>query len=159
MYQKLFTLQEDVFKVLANQKRLEIVQLLTDRELSVSQMVSMLGLSQSNLSQHLSLLRHAKVITARRDGQTIYYHLSDQRVARACTMIKQMLKDIYNLSAEDELLYPIAKDVVCGMRISVSQAGDTSAYNNKQYYFCASGCKETFQANPQNYIKVGVLHG
>ena len=159
MYQKLFTLQEDVFKVLANQKRLEIVQLLNNRELSVSQMISMLGLSQPNLSQHLSLLRQAKVITARRDGQTIYYHLSDPRIAEACTMIKQMLKEIYNLSAENELLYPITKDVVCGMRISVSQAGDTTTYKDKQYYFCASGCKETFQANPQNYIKIGVLHG
>jgi len=93
MYQKLLSFQEEVFKVLANQKRLEIIQLLSGRELSVSQMVEMLGLPQANLSQHLALLRQAKVVTSRRDGQTIYYQLSDRRMSDALDMIKNVLID------------------------------------------------------------------
>jgi len=153
MYQKLFSLQEEVFKVLANQKRLEIIQLLSNRELSVTQMIDMLGLPQSNLSQHLSLLRQAKIIQARRDGQTIYYHLTDSRISEASTIVKQMLQEIHNLSNEGDMLYPIAKDVVCGMRISVSKAGDSTELNGTKYYFCASGCKETFCAQPTKYVK------
>jgi DNA-binding transcriptional ArsR family regulator len=72
MYQKLFKLQEDTLKVVANQKRLEIIQLLNNRELPVNEMVEMLGIRQANLSQHLSLLREAKIVTTRRDGVVIH---------------------------------------------------------------------------------------
>lgn len=165
MYQKLFSFQEEVFKILANQKRLEIIQLLSGRELSVSQMVEMLGLPQANLSQHLALLRQAKVVTARRDGQTIYYQLSDKRMSDALNMIKDVLIDRHDATAEEyELLsdnkglYPIVKDVVCGMRLSQAQAGDHAKYGGKDYYFCASGCKTKFVLYPQQYIKEPV-HG
>ena len=165
MYQKLFSLQEEVFKILANQKRLEIIQLLSGRELSVSQMVEMLGLTQSNLSQHLALLRQAKIVTARRDGQTIYYQLSDKRMSDALDMIKEVLidrRDVtseeYKIMTDDKGLYPIVKDVVCGMRLSQAQAGDHTKVGDKDYYFCASGCKSKFVLNPQQYIKE-VVHG
>ena len=164
MYQKLLSFQEEVFKVLANQKRLEIIQLLSGRELSVSQMGEMLGLPQANLSQHLALLRQAKVVTSRRDGQTIYYQLSDRRMSDALDMIKNVLidrRDItseeYELLSSDEAQYPIVKDVVCGMRISQSRAGDHAKYRDKNYYFCASGCKTKFILDPQKYIKKEVV--
>lgn len=159
MYQKLFSLQEEVFKVLANQKRLEIIQLLNNRELSVTQMVTMLGIAQSNLSQHLASLRQAKIVSSRRDGHIIYYRLSDARVSKACDMIKDVLRDSHGLSEQDsdllkqgEELYPIVKDVVCGMRISVSHAGDSVSHNGKEYYFCASGCKNAFAAHPERFV-------
>jgi len=166
MYQKLLSFQEEVFKVLANQKRLEIIQLLSGRELSVSQMVEMLGLPQANLSQHLALLRQAKVVTSRRDGQTIYYQLSDRRISDALDMIKNVLIDRRDITSEeyevlssDEGPYPIVKDVVCGMRISQSRAGDHARYQDKNYYFCASGCKNKFALEPTKYIKKDVIHG
>lgn len=166
MYQKLLSFQEEVFKTLANQKRLEIIQLLSGRELSVSQMVEMLGLPQANLSQHLALLRQAKVVTSRRDGQTIFYQLSDRRMSDALDMIKNVLidrRDItseeYELLSSDEAQYPIVKDVVCGMRISQSRAGDHAKYQDKNYYFCASGCKNKFTLEPKKYIKKDVIHG
>ncbi len=71
-----------------------------------------------------------------------------------------MLQEMHGLSSNDEVLYPVAKDVVCGMRISVSQAGGTEVYDGGRYYFCASGCHEAFQANPQQYVnRKVVLHG
>ncbi len=164
MYQKLFLFQEEVFKILANQKRLEIIQLLSGRELSVSQMVEMLGLAQSNLSQHLALLRHAKVVTARRDGQTIYYQLSDSRISEALAMMREALTDRHDASPEEYALlssnglYPIVKDVVCGMRISQAQAGDHTHFKGQDYYFCASGCRGRFELSPQKYIKQEVVH-
>lgn len=167
MYEKLFRLQEDVFKVLASQKRLEIVQLLSSKELSVSEMIGMLGLPQANLSQHLSSLRQAGVVETRRQGVTIYYRLVDSRIADACELIKGFLQDqqrfepeIQQLIADQEQLYPIVKDVVCGMRISVVRAGDMSHYEENAYYFCASGCKHIFDESPITYIsKKEVVHG
>ena len=166
MYQKLFSIQEEMFKILANQKRLEIIQLLGGRELSVSQMVEMLGLPQANLSQHLALLRQTKVVTSRRDGQTIFYQLTDRRMSAALDMIKDILIDGHDITPQDyDLLssgqgpYPIVKDVVCGMRISQSRAGDHAKFQAKDYYFCASGCKHKFEAEPLKYLKKEVLRG
>jgi len=160
MYQKLFSIQEEMFKILANQKRLEIIQLLGGRELSVSQMVEMLGLPQSNLSQHLAVLRQTKVVSSRRDGQTIYYQLSDRRMSAALDMIKDVLIDGHDVTSDDYALlssgqgpYPIVKDVVCKMRISQSRAGDHARFQQNDYYFCASGCKQKFESDPLIYIK------
>lgn len=160
MYEQLFLLQEQIFKVLANSKRLEIVQLLSNQELSVNEMVFMLGLPQANLSQHLSLLRQGNVVETRREGVTIYYRLSDARIADACQLVKSFLQEQNRLNPEagqflstDEDLYPITKDVVCGMRISISRAGGISEYNDNTYYFCASGCKQTFDTDTAKYMK------
>lgn len=162
MYQKLFSLQEETFKVIANQKRLEIIQLLGNRELTVTEMTEMLGLPQANLSQHLAPLRQAEIVRTRRSGVRIYYHLTDQRIAEACGLIKDFLQeqhkfnpDIQDLLQDNQNgMYPVAKDVVCGMRISVSRAGDMIHHNDRDYYFCAAGCKQKFEANPIEYEAV-----
>lgn len=167
MYQQLFSLQENAFKVIANQKRLEIIQLLGNRELSVSEMTEMLGLRQANLSQHLAPLRQAGIVETRRDGVTVHYHLTDQRIAEACGLIKDFLQDQHKFNPEvQELLehqddmYPVVKDAVCGMRISVSRAGEVIKHNDRNYYFCASGCKAKFEAKPSKYVlKEGVVYG
>lgn len=160
MYQKLFLAQEEIFKVLANQKRLEIIQLLNNQELSVTQIGNMLGVSQSNLSQHLSHLRQAKLVLARRNGQTTYYSLADNRISQACDLIKDVLRDGNSLSDcekdflnSQEAIFPAVKDVVCGMRISLPRAADLTEYNGSHYYFCGSGCKKMFEANPKTYVK------
>jgi DNA-binding transcriptional ArsR family regulator/YHS domain-containing protein len=164
MYQKLFSLQEETLKVLANQKRLEIVQLLKSRELTVNEMVEMLGVPQANLSQHLSLLRQAKIAKTRRDGVKIHYSLTDDRIAEACAILKDFLKYQYRsdaeiskiLSNDHKNIYPIVKDVVCGMRISFSEASGQEMINGDTYYFCASGCKEKFCKDPSKYIRVEI---
>jgi Cu+-exporting ATPase len=48
----------------------------------------------------------------------------------------------------------LVKDVVCGMQIESAAAAATSDYNGTTYYFCAVGCKTTFDANPEKYLSV-----
>lgn len=43
------------------------------------------------------------------------------------------------------------KDPVCGMSIEESDAVGTSEYKSTTYYFCSSDCKETFDADPEDY--------
>jgi YHS domain-containing protein len=45
----------------------------------------------------------------------------------------------------------MTKDPVCGMEINPQQAAATSEYQGQTYYFCSAGCKQTFDANPQQY--------
>ncbi len=159
MYQKLFELQEEITKTLANRKRLEIIHLLRDKELSVSDMEAMLGIRQSNLSQHLSVLRSVNIVLTRRDGNTIYYSLSDKRISKAHELIRDFLKKTHKLdddtlllmNKKDEEIYPIIVDPVCGMRLSVSDIAYSQKYENNSYYFCAEGCNRMFTKNPRKY--------
>jgi YHS domain-containing protein len=45
------------------------------------------------------------------------------------------------------------RDVVCGMQVDPTKAAGTSEYNGKTYYFCSTGCKAKFDANPSQYAK------
>lgn len=159
MYEQLFTRQEEIFKVIASQKRLEIIQLLTHGELSVNQMVQMLGIPQANVSQHLSQLRQAGIAQTRRDGTTVYYRLTSPKIAEACSLIRQFLisqdgsVDLGMLQSEPGQLYPLVQDVVCGMRMPLSEVSEQAQYNAHPYYFCAGGCKDAFVAHPEDYIK------
>jgi DNA-binding transcriptional ArsR family regulator len=68
---------ESFLKQLANRNRLMILCILTEGELSVTELNSKVPLSQSALSQHLAKLREAKLVSTRRESQTVYYRLDD----------------------------------------------------------------------------------
>src|SRR3989338_7140393 len=154
MHQKVIGLEEETFKVLANHKRLEILQLLKHQSLNVNEMVQMLGLSQPNLSQHLTLLRHYGLVKVKRQGQKAYYSLADNKITKAVEMIYQFLQNQYSFSDDfpAKLLFPIVKDVICSMRLSASEAFEKSTHHGETYYFCASGCQQRFTANPAKYV-------
>jgi DNA-binding transcriptional ArsR family regulator/YHS domain-containing protein len=155
MYQELFALEEEVFKVLANQKRLEIIQLLKKKELNVGEMTAMLGLRQPNLSQHLTLLRQHKLVAATKKGRKIHYKLADPNIAKAVDLIYRFLQSHHNINGELKAgeIFPIVSDPVCGMRLSASEAFAATQYQGHTYYFCASGCKNQFEKHPATYIK------
>ena len=157
MYQEIFALEEEIFKVLANQKRLEIIQLLKKRELNVTEMAFMLGLRQPNLSQHLTLLRQHKLVKVTKRGQKIYYRLASQDIAAAVELIYKFLSAQHWLDESlmhkiSGKLYPIVQDPVCGMRISVADSFGQTTFSGSDYYFCASGCHRRFVSSPKRYV-------
>ena len=149
MSTELLAIGEEVFKVIANQKRLEIILLLGNRELNVGQMVDMLGLRQSNLSQHLMLLRQQHLVTVRKSGRESYYKLADDSIAKSIRIIHDFLRKQHRIEMpiDSRSLFPIVTDPVCGMRFSASQAFDHITNGGKTYYFCASGCRDTFTSD------------
>ncbi len=46
----------------------------------------------------------------------------------------------------------MAKDPVCGMEVKPSEAAGTVEYNSETYYFCAPGCKNAFEKNPEQFL-------
>ena len=70
-----------LFKALANPVRAAIVHLLSSREHTVGQLVEELGLSQPLVSQHLRILRDARMVATRRQRQEIWYIICDQHIA------------------------------------------------------------------------------
>jgi len=69
-----------VLKALGSQNRLMLLCQMLDGERSVNELADALGLAQSVVSQHLSLLRRDGLVAGRREGQSIYYAISDERV-------------------------------------------------------------------------------
>jgi ArsR family transcriptional regulator len=61
--------------------------------MSVSEIVESMGIRLATVSQHLRALRNQHVVKTRKDGQKVYYSLSDPRLIQACTMIRDVLVD------------------------------------------------------------------
>lgn len=68
-----------LFKALADETRLRILNLIGQRELCVCHIVEALGLGQSKVSRHLAHLRNAGMVIDRRDGLWMYYSLAEPR--------------------------------------------------------------------------------
>lgn len=90
---EIFQLQADFCKSLADSKRLMIIHELRDRERSVGELADILGLKQSNTSQHLAVLRNAGVIAPRREGNTVFYSLVNPTISEACDLVRSVIAD------------------------------------------------------------------
>lgn len=71
-------------KVIGNSRRLLILWQLSRQELSVNEIAAQVGSTLQNVSQHLSVLKKNGVVVARREGQAIFYQLSDTECVRDC---------------------------------------------------------------------------
>lgn len=79
-----------LMRALSNEKRLMILCQLGDGELSVSQLLPLVGLSQSALSQHLARLRDEALVATRRDGTTIFYRISEPAVLKVIAVLAEI---------------------------------------------------------------------
>jgi DNA-binding transcriptional ArsR family regulator len=81
-----------VGRALADPKRLCVLESLAIGELSVSDLSTRVGCQVPNMSQHLAVLRRAGLVTSRRDGNTILYRLTDDRVLEAYRLIQDIAR-------------------------------------------------------------------
>ncbi|MCC6617550.1 MAG: helix-turn-helix transcriptional regulator [Chloroflexi bacterium] len=79
-----------IARALADPKRLCVLEQLADGERSVSDLSRDAGCHVPNMSQHLSVLRAAGLVTSRRDGSTVLYRLVDDRVVDAYHLLQQV---------------------------------------------------------------------
>ncbi len=68
-----------MLKAMANEKRLDILSRLLEKETNVGDLEKMLNISQSALSQHLAILREANIIKKKRVAQVIYYSVVNEK--------------------------------------------------------------------------------
>jgi DNA-binding transcriptional ArsR family regulator len=71
-----------LLKALAHPTRLHIVTLIREQKPCVKRMEDILGVSQPNLSQHLSLLRNIGAVEAERDGNQVCYRIKNQTILK-----------------------------------------------------------------------------
>jgi|SRR5215472_1811200 len=81
------------FSLLGEPMRLRILQAVCERPLAVGEIVAATGATQSNISKHLSLLATAGMITRHKDGQFVYYGISNPLTMKLCELVhKELLK-------------------------------------------------------------------
>jgi len=78
------------YKLLASPKRLEILNLIKHWELPVEEIVKALKLPKANVSQHLAVLRHARLVTVRRSGLNAYYKIADPKIVEPCRILHDL---------------------------------------------------------------------
>ena len=87
-------LQAKLFRGFADPSRLSILQALRDSERTVSELVQSTGLTQPNVSNHLSCMRDCGLVSLRQQGRFAYYSLSDDRVAKLLGLADELLADV-----------------------------------------------------------------
>ncbi len=75
------------FGLLSEPTRLKILHAICHDERSVSAIVDATGATQTNVSRHLALMHQAGVVSRRRDGHTVYYHVADPEFVEICRSV------------------------------------------------------------------------
>lgn len=87
----IFKLQADICKIFANEKRLEIINLIKDKEMSNRDIMHETGLSKVSMTQHMNVLKSKGVIVSRREGQQLFYSIANPKIIQACTLMREVL--------------------------------------------------------------------
>ncbi len=91
MEDQIYVYHAEMCKMLSHPKRLEIINLLRDGELNVTDVSLKLRMSPANLSQHLALMRERKILIARKVGNVVYYRLANIRFLEAFDILREIL--------------------------------------------------------------------
>lgn len=77
-------------KAMSHPLRLRILCILGDQEVSVQEIVECVGTSQSNISQHLAILRDKGILASRKDANRVFYRVGDARTLRLIDMMQEV---------------------------------------------------------------------
>ena len=88
------SLKAKLFRGFSDPSRLSILEVLRDGPRTVGEIVTATGLSQPNVSNHLSCLRDCDLVTTEQQGRYVHYQLSDDRVAQFLSLADELLADV-----------------------------------------------------------------
>ncbi|MFI6565805.1 ArsR/SmtB family transcription factor [Streptomyces sp. NPDC050534] len=98
----LYQLKAEFFKTLGHPARIRVLELLSEREHAVAEMLPEVGIEAAHLSQQLAVLRRANLVKTRKEGSTVYYSLISPQVAELLRVARTILTGV--LSGQAELL-------------------------------------------------------
>ena len=108
----LYQLKADFFKTLGHPARIQVLELLSDREHAVAEMLPQVNIEPAHLSQQLAVLRRANLVTSRKEGSTVYYSLTSPHVAELLAVARLILTGV--LSGQAELLHDLRASATPG---------------------------------------------
>ncbi len=91
MEDQLYAYHAEMCKVFSHPKRLELINLLRDGEMSAGELGGRLGLAPANLSQHLTMMKERHILVARKEGNVAYYRIANPRLIEAFDLLREIL--------------------------------------------------------------------
>ncbi|TVT34733.1 helix-turn-helix transcriptional regulator [Amycolatopsis rhizosphaerae] len=102
MSKPLYQAKAEFFKTLGHPARIRVLELLSEREHAVAEMLADIGIEATNLSQHLAVLRRAGLVVTRKEGSTVFYSLTSPHIAEFLLVARRILTGV--LTGQAELL-------------------------------------------------------
>ena len=120
MSRPLYQLKAEFFKTLGHPARIRVLELLSEREHAVGELLPEVGIEPATLSQQLAVLRRAGLVTTRKEGSNVYYTLTSPRVAELLTAAREILTGV--LSGQIELLEDLRTPTPSGAGMAAPSA-------------------------------------
>ncbi len=98
----LYQLKAEFFKTLGHPARIRVLELLSEREHAVAEMLPEVGIEPAHLSQQLAVLRRANLVRTRKEGSNVYYSPATPEVAELLRVARSILSGV--LAGQAELL-------------------------------------------------------
>ena len=102
MSRPLYQLKAEFFKTLGHPVRIRVLELLSEREHAVSELLAVIEIEPANLSQQLAVLRRAGLVATRKEGAAVHYSVTSTQVAELLAVARAILTGV--LSGQVELL-------------------------------------------------------
>lgn len=96
-------LHSKICQAVGDEKRIQIIYALHDKPCYVVELAELLDTPQPTISRHLSILRQRQIVKAERDGATVVYSLTDDRIVNALNIMRDMLRDLVQSQADSLL--------------------------------------------------------
>ncbi len=99
----IFRMHAELCRALANEHRQAILHAICNDERCVSDIAAEIGISVHNVSQHLRVLKERRLVASRKEGQTVYYRVTNMKFMEACALIRQALVEQHQAQGESLL--------------------------------------------------------
>ena len=104
-----YDLQAEICGALASHVRLQIIELLSEKERTSAEILEVLKIPKANLSQHLSVLKDAGILSSRKEGLFQYLTIAIPRIKDACSLVRSVLLE--RIAYEEKLNLEIVKNL------------------------------------------------
>ena len=91
MEDQIYYYHAEMCKVFSHPKRLELLNILRDKEMNVGELSQRLGLAIGNLSQHLAMMRQRHILASRKEGNVVYYRIVNPRLIEVFDLLREIL--------------------------------------------------------------------
>ena len=91
MEDQIYIYHAEMCKVLSHPKRLEVINVLRDNEMTVGDLAERLHLTSANLSQHLAMMKERRILVSRKESNTVYYRVNNPRMLAAFDLLREIL--------------------------------------------------------------------
>ena len=88
---KIYEYHAEMCKVFSHPTRLEIINTLRDGEMNVTELSGRIGVDMGNLSQHLGMMRDRRILSTRKEGNIVYYRLTNPKMLNAFDILREIL--------------------------------------------------------------------